>query len=211
MPPQQHDHGRSAVPRGYGHGGEVHRGRPLASSAAAAPDSPPTPPLGRGRRNVPCSRPRGQVRDDISCGSPVPPCPRRHDRGRPVASRPRRWPSAPSRPPYAATSGEATSSAAIPWPRLRRQAPLPPFPPSPPALVYSNTPQPPDHFLCGRVHLSRPRRRCPPRPSRSLLRSDGPRSSSPRGASSAATSPTVTGHGRPRGHVHGSDILWAVL
>ena len=72
--------------------------------------------------------------------------------------------------------------------RLRRRAPLPPFSPRQPRTKRN---LPLDHCLFGPIDLSRPRRRDPPWLCCGLARSDGPCSSSPSEASSAATYPTA--------------------
>ena len=155
------------------------------------PSIPLPAPHGRGRSDNPNSRLRGHVHGDIPCGRLAPQCPRRHKRGPPVASS-TAVSLRSSSSLHAATTTEMTSFASIPYGLLCGGGPCPPLlPPSFPWAASYTAASPPDHFLCGHVHLWRPKRRRMMRLSCGLVHSDDLRSSFLPRASSAATPPNA--------------------
>ena len=86
---------------------------------------PFSPPNGHGRSDTPHSRSPSHVHGDIPCVRPAPPCPRRHDRRRSVAS-------------STAVALRYPTSSTIAWPRPRRRTPLPPLRPR--GLMHSDVP-----------------------------------------------------------------------
>ena len=164
--PQPH---AMAVPRGYVHGGDIHRGCPVTSSAAARPSTPLPPAMAEAAVTFPAV-----VSTDMSMATSHAAIPYRHIHAGTTAIV--LW----TRPHTVSLicGGVSRSTPPLhPWPRTQRHPP-------------------PDHCLCGGVHLSRPRRRRPARLSCGLVCSDCSRSSSPPGPRPQRHCPRLSPRGR---------------